>query len=204
MEVIKTRTPIILRETARGLERCHIEDAFFEKRELFLNTEINEDSAGELVKQIMYLSLEDSEKEITLYINCLGGEMNSGLAVYDCMQMIPAPIKTVCTGLAASMGAVIFLAGDRREMFPHSQIMIHDPYYNDEIKGMKLRELQERVKSLMQDRSVVGEIIAERTGKTVEEIYEKTRKDSYFNAEEAIQFGLADAIVSKLYEKKKR
>lgn len=198
MSTTKTRSPIILRETARGLESFRIEDAFFEKRELFLTTEINADTAGELVKQLMYLSMEDPEKEITLYINSPGGEVNSGLAVYDCMQMIQTPVRTVCTALAASMGSVIFLAGDKREMFPHSKIMIHDPHYSGGIKGLKPLELQERFKSLMENRSIIGEIIADRTGRSIEEIYEKTQKDSYFNAEEAIEFGLADSVVSEL------
>lgn len=204
MEKITPRSPLIMRETARGMERFRVEDAFFERRELFLTTEINADSAGELVKQFMYLSQEDPDEEITLYINSPGGEVNSGLALYDCMQLVETPIRTVCTGLAASMGSVIFLAGDRREMFPHAQIMIHDPHYGGGIEGLKPLELQERIESLMHNRSVIGELIAKKTGRSIEEIYEKTQKDSYFNAEEAIRFGLADAVVSKFCRWKER
>lgn len=192
------RTPHIMRETSRGLERFCIEDGFFEKRKLFLTTGIDADSANELIKQLMYLNHLDSNKEIVLFINSPGGEVNSGMAIYDCIRMISAPVKTVCTGLAASMGSMIFLAGDKREMFPHTKIMIHDPYYGSGHGGVKPLEMQKRLESLMETRESMCKIIAERTGRTLEEIYEKTCTDSFFNAQEAIKFGIATAITEKL------
>lgn len=192
------RTPRIMKETARGTECFAVEDDFFERREIFLSTDVNAESMNELLKQLMYLNNKDSEKEITLYINSSGGTVDSGLAMYDCIRMIKAPVRTVCTGTAASMGAIIFLAGDKREMFPHTQIMIHDPHYGGGIEGMKPLELKERFDSLMKDRDVLCEIISERTGKPFEEVCEKTKFDSFFKAKEALEFGLATKIIDSL------
>lgn len=194
----RIRSPRIMRETSRGTECFTVEDDFFERREVFLTTSVNVDSTNEILKQLMYLNNQDSEREITLYINSPGGAVDSGLAVYDCIRMIKAPVRTVCTGTAASMGAIIFLAGDKREMFPHTQIMIHDPHYGRGIEGMKPLELKERFDSLMKDRDVLCQIIAERTGKTFEEVCEKTKFDSFFKANEAVEFGLATNILEHL------
>ena len=123
------RRPRIIRETARGLETMSLEDDFFQKREIFLTTGIEAEVSTELIKQLLYLNSMDPMKEITLYINSPGGEINSGIALYDCLCIMQAPVRTVCIGIAASMGALIFLAGDRRAMLPHTKLMIHDPYY---------------------------------------------------------------------------
>lgn len=192
------RSPRILKETSRGTECFCIEDDFFERRELFLTTDVNVDSCNEILKQLMYLNNKDSESEITLYINSPGGAVDSGLAVYDCIRMMDAPVRTVCTGTAASMGAIIFLAGDKRELFPHTQIMIHDPHYGSGIEGMKPLELKERFDSLMKDRDVLCQIIAERTGRSFNEVCEKTKFDSFFKANEAVEFGLATKIIKHL------
>ena len=108
------RRPRIIRETARGLETMSLEDDFFQKREIFLTTGIEAEVSTELIKQLLYLNSMDPMKEITLYINSPGGEINSGIALYDCLCIMQAPVRTVCIGIAASMGALIFLAGDRR------------------------------------------------------------------------------------------
>ena len=121
------RRPRIIRETARGLETMSLEDDFFQKREIFLTTGIEAEVSTELIKQLLYLNSMDPMKEITLYINSPGGEINSGIALYDCLCIMQAPVRTVCIGIAASMGALIFLAGDRRAMLPHTKLMIHDP-----------------------------------------------------------------------------
>lgn len=192
------RSPRIMKETSRGTECFNIEDDFFERREIFLTSQVDVDSTNELLKQLMYLNNKDSKSEITLYINSPGGAVDSGLAVYDCIRMIEAPVRTVCTGTAASMGAIIFLAGDKREMFPHTQIMIHDPHYGGGIEGMKPLELKERFDSLMKDRDVLCQIIAERTGRNFDEVCEKTKFDSFFKATEALNFGLATKIIKQL------
>lgn len=193
------RTPRVLKESMRGYECCNLEDEFLVSRQIFLTDGIDAATSNELMKQLLYLNQKDGKKEITIYINSPGGEVSSGLALYDCMRLISAPIRTVCTGLAASMGAILFLAGEKREMLPHTKIMIHDPSFQSrDIGGMKPLEIQKEVDDLMETRNILCDIIAERTGRTLEEVCEKTATDSYFRVEEAIRFGLATGVVTGL------
>ncbi len=186
----------ILRETVRGIDCIRIEDEFLSGREVFLTKEVNAETANELIKQLMYLERTDSGKEIILYINTPGGDVMSGIAVYDYIRLMKSPVKTVCIGTAASMGAILFLAGETRQMLPHTRVMIHDPSYGrNDIGGRKPHEIQRELDSLNRTRTVLAEIIAERTGKDIEEIYTLTADDSYFYAEEAVEFGLATEIM---------
>ena len=132
-----------------------------------------------------------------MYINSPGGEVSSGLALYDVMKAIKCPIRTICTGIAASMGAVLFVSGDTRQMLQHARVMIHDPLIAGGVGGSAL-QLQELSKDLMKTRETVAKIIAEHTGKSLKEVYKKTATDSYFDTEEAIKFGLADGIIESL------
>ena len=196
---ITMRTPKLMKETARGCELYFLEDSFFHNREIFMTDYVDADSSNELIKQLLYLNQENPEKEITIYINSPGGEVISGLAVYDCIRLMQAPIRTVCTGMAASMGSILFLAGDKREMLPHTKIMIHDPaFHNLDIGGVKPLEIQKEVDRIMETRNILCGIIADRTGRTKEEVFEKTKTDSYFTVEEAMEFGLATAVVKFL------
>lgn len=193
------RTPRIIHETAGGRQLYNLEDSFFQERKVFVTDPIDAESANELIKQLMYLNTEDQEKEITLYINCPGGEVVSGLAVYDCIRMIQAPVRTVCTGMAASMGSIIFLAGEVREMLPHTKIMIHDPAFsNYDVGGKKPLELQKELEDIFQARESLCRIISERTGRSMEEVYKKTGTDSYFSAGAAIDFGLVTGVATSL------
>lgn len=188
----------LIRETANGIQGLTSEDILFSNREIFLTTPVDVNTCTELMKQLMILEKLDQEKEITFYINSPGGEVGSGMAVYDYIRMMKAPVRTVCIGMAASMGAMLFLAGDKREMFPHTKLMIHDPAYGsgDMMAGKKPDELQQYVDDLRQIQDMIVRIIAEKTGKSVEEICEKTRVDSYFNATEAVKYGLATGVCS--------
>ena len=191
------RRPRIIRETARGLETMSLEDDFFQKREIFLTTGIEAEVSTELIKQLLYLNSMDPMKEITLYINSPGGEINSGIALYDCLCIMQAPVHTVCIGIAASMGALIFLAGDRRAMLPQTKLMIHDPYYAGGPSNQKPLEMEKRLQDLMKIRDTICEIISERTGKEKQKVQEITQYDSYFDAHEALEFGLATEIVEQ-------
>lgn len=198
---IFNQTPLIIKETARGLQSVRIEDELLKSREIFLVEPVTSDSMNSLMKQLMFLNKEDPDKEITLYINSPGGEVTSGLAVYDYMKMMKAPIRTVCTGMAASMGSILFLAGDKREMLPHTEIMIHDPSYgNASMSGAKPAEIAEHLTALKKTQKVLCEIIAEATGKSLKSVRSKTRRDSFFKAEEALEFGLATRIIDSLEE----
>ena len=187
----------LIKESVRGLEVLSPENLLFTNREIFLTQEVDTESSNQLIKQLMILEKLDNSREVTLYINSPGGDVVSGLAVYDYMQLMKAPIRTVCIGTAASMGAILFLAGEKREMLEHTRLMIHDPAYGGgDMAGKKPHELQMYVDKLKQSQEIIAGIIAEKTGKSIEEVYEKTREDSYFNAKEAIEYGLATGIVS--------
>lgn len=187
----------IIMESSRGLQPIAIEDELLRKREVFLADRVSAETSNELIKQLMYLDRESSE-EITIYINSPGGSVQDGLAVYDTIMLLNAPVRTVCIGTCASMGAILFLAGEKREMMSHGKIMIHDPAFGGghEIGGKKPHEIQVELDDLNRCRESLARIIAERTGKTIEEIYEVTVNDTYYDAKEAVEFGLATKIIT--------
>lgn len=186
----------VFRETARGIQPVSIEDELLSNREIFLTEQVDPATTNELLKQLMYLERQDNSREVTIYINSPGGEVISGLAVYDYISIMKSPVRTVCTGTAASMGAILFLAGDKREMLPHTRLMIHDPSYShNDIGGRKPHEIQHELDKLNETREALARIIAEKTGKSLDEIYEVTASDTYYSAEEAIGFGLATGIM---------
>lgn len=186
----------ILKETARGIQPVSIEDELLSNREIFLTEQVDSATTNELLKQLMYLERQDNSKEVTIYINSPGGEVISGLAVYDYISMMKSPVRTVCTGTAASMGAILFLAGKKREMLPHTMLMIHDPSYShNDIGGRKPHEIQHELDKLNETREALAKIISEKTGKGLDKIYKVTASDTYYSAEEAIRFGLATGIM---------
>ena len=189
-------TPNIIKETCEGTFCIPIRDALLMRREIYCTGEIDSDAAGALILQLRYLQSEDPGKEITMYINSPGGEVGSGLAVYDAMQAVSCSVKTVCVGMAASMAAILFASGDQREILPHSRLMIHDPMITDGISGSALR-IDSVAKDLMRTRDTVGMILARHTGHTLEEVLEKTAADCYFSAEQAVAWGLADRIIGR-------
>lgn len=188
----------IIRESSRGYDVVSVESELLSERRIFFTEEVNDEVCKQLIQQILYFNSQSSD-EIVMYINSPGGKIDCGLPVYDAMRMSKAPIRTVCIGTAASMGSILFLAGDKREMLPHARVMIHDPSFGGgSYAGKKPHEIQSEVDRLNEFREKLCRIIAERTGRTLEEIYEKTKVDSYFDAEEAIKFGLATAIADNL------
>ena len=189
--------PAIIRETSEGTARIPIADMMFQRREVWLTGEITSEVADAVISQILHLDAEDPDAEITMYIDSPGGSVTAGLSIYDVMQAVSADIHTVCVGTAASMAAVLFAAGDRREILRHGEVMIHDPLVSGGISGSALT-VQDKSDRLMAKRKVLSGILAEHTGKSVKQIYKVTAKDTYFGAEEAVAFGLADSIVEKM------
>jgi len=189
--------PQITRETSSGFIKDTLQDEMFQHREVLCIGEINTDSVNSLIIQLHHLHRQSPDSEITMYINSPGGEVTSGLALYDVMQGISCSIRTVCMGTAASMGALLFLSGNQRDILPHSKVMLHDPLVSGGIGGSAL-EVERRAQQLMQTREITARIIAKHTGKTLKKIYEVTKQDSYFNAEEAVAFGLADRIITEM------
>ena len=189
--------PNIIRETSEGLNKIPIQDILFQRREVECIGEITEDSVAALILQLRYLHREAPEQEITMYINSPGGEVSSGLALYDVMKAIQCPIRTVCVGTAASMAAILFLSGDKRDMLAHSKVMIHDPLIPGGIGGSALK-VDAVARNLMQTRQTIADIISRHTGKSLEDVLAKTASDSYFDAEQAVKWGLADRIIHEL------
>ena len=190
------RMPNILKETSDGLSRYSIQEEMLMRREIDVIGEITQEYVYLLILQLRYLQTTEPKKEITIYINSQGGEVTSGLALYDVMKAIKSPIKTVCVGQASSMGALLFISGNKREMLPHSRVMIHDPRV-ERIGGTAL-EIEEHSKDIMRVRKLIAKIIADHTNKTVDEVLEKTSTDCYFDATEAIDFGIADTVIDKI------
>ena len=193
-------TPNVIKESSRGYQAFLIDDVLFEDREIFLTDRVDTETCASLMKQFLYLEKQDPDKEIKFYINSLGGEVHSGLAVYDCIRMMKAPVTTICMGTAASMGSILFLAGKKRQMLPNSRIMIHDPSFGGgNLAGKKPHQIKTELDDLIEVQDCLCKIIAERTGKTEEEIRELTKDDTYFNADEAIEFGLATETINKIH-----
>ncbi len=187
----------IIEVTNSGKQFYSVDDYMFSNRELVLSDGVDSETMTEMIKHFMYLDRIDPGKEITIYITSPGGEVTSGLAFYDIIRMAKSPVKTVCIGMAASMGSILFLAGDTRCMTKHSQIMIHDPSITLGNTPSKALAVQDTLESLMKTREELARIISERTGKPLRTIYSKTKGDSYFSAEEALEFGLATEIITE-------
>lgn len=192
-----TYQPQIIRETAEGLNRLDIRDEMLVRRELELTTAVDAGSCATLIRSLLYLERLDPQAVVTLYINSPGGEVQSGLALYDVIQAVSCPVKTVCLGVAASMAALLFIAGDDRQMLPHSRIMIHDPLIGGGVGGSAL-SVKARADDLMRIRDITARVISRHTGMSLERVFELTASDTYFDAEQAVEAGLADGIVSTL------
>lgn len=152
--------------------------------------------AMETIRQLRYLAGEDAAKPITLVINSGGGEVVAGLAIYDTMRMLPCDVNTVCVGEASSMAALLFAAGAHRCILPSAYVMIHDPLIGGSgVTGSALT-VEAMTSRLMRIRQQVAEILAKHTGHSVEEVLDRTARDTYFSAQEAVQWGLADEVLT--------
>ncbi len=186
-----------LKETSRGLERFTAADELLRSRKLFFTEEVTPESSNELIQYLICLEEKDEKEPITIYINSPGGEVVSGLAAYDTIRTLKCPVNTVCIGTAASMGSILFLAGEKRSMLPHTKIMIHDPLISGLSGSKKALELEKEAKQLLETREVIGKIIAERSGRKIREVYAKTKEDCFLTAQEALEFGIATEIVER-------
>ena len=190
-------TPNILEETSRGIQAYAIEDMMLKNREIFLTSAINDQSAVDTIKQLMYLDHKSADP-VTIYINSPGGSVISGMAIYDYIRLMRSPVTTVCVGTAASMGAILFLSGSRRMMLPHSKVMIHDPYVGGTaMAGQKPLELKEKLNDLMETRKMLAEVIVEQTGMSKRQVLNFTKKDTFFDAKEALKVGIATEILGE-------
>lgn len=186
--------PTVIDKTPNGERVYDIYSRLLKNRIIFLGDIINSDVANTIVAQLLYLDSEDSEKDIKIYINSPGGSVMDGFAIYDTMRHIKSPVSTICIGLAASMGAFLLAGGDKGKRFslPNSEIMIHQVMGGAEGQASDIKIHAENILK-MKDR--LNKILAENTGQNKKKIENDTDRDNYMNAEEALKYGLIDAII---------
>lgn len=183
-------------KSSNGIALVPIDTRLLADRKVFVEGEINQEKACTFVKQILLLGKEDNSKPIDVLINSPGGEISSGLLMYDCIQSCKTPIRMFCMGTAYSMGALLFASGNHgRYMLPHSELMLHEPLLGSRVGGnaSSIRSISD---SLMDTKNKVNQILATHTGKPISEIEKATNYDHYYSPEESIAFGLADEIVN--------
>lgn len=190
--------PALEKESANGIQQVSLITDAFTNRRLFLFGEIDQNLVFAFTMQMLSL-MEDEQSEINIYINSPGGEVNSGLAIYDLIQSCKTPINMYCIGIAASMGALIFAGGQkgRRFILPHSKVMIHEPLIPNGVGG-SASSIKSTADSILQTRELLNGILAKHSGKTLEEINKATDHDNFMTAEEAIEFGLCDEVASRI------
>lgn len=186
-------SPFTMRETAYGISLTSVYDEMLARRELSVLGTVDQHMAFDLCQQMLQLERLDPEEEITLFVASPGGLVSASLAIVDTMRSISCPVRTVCLDTAASMGAIIFVSGDRREMYPHAELMLHDPLMQN--AGGSALAVQEASRRLMGLRRTLAEILSERSKLSVKRVQSLTSKDTFLTAERAIELGFADAIV---------
>lgn len=183
----------ILIRSSSGITQVPVETKLLSERRIFIEGEITANTAMEFVKQMLYLNIE-SEETITVFINSPGGEINSGLLMYDAIVGSKAPVRTICMGKAYSMGAVLFTCAKERFMLPNSELMLHQPLLGGRVSGnaSSIRSISD---SLLETKRKLNKLIAIHTGKTEKEIDEATGFDHYYSPDEAVDFYLADKVI---------
>ena len=185
--------PTVIETTGRGERAYDIYSRLLKERIIFLGTPINDEVANNVMAQLIFLEYENPEKDITLYINSPGGYVSAGLAIYDTMQHVRPNIATICIGSCASMAAVLLAAGTKgkRYALPHSRIMLHQP--SGAATGQST-DIQITAKEIVRTKETLTEIVAKHTGKSIDEVREKTDRDFYMGPEEAKAFGVIDEV----------
>lgn len=186
--------PMVIEQTSRGERSYDIYSRLLNDRIIMLTDEVNDATASLIVAQLIYLEGQDPDKDISFYINSPGGSVTAGMAIYDTMQYIKCDVSTICIGMAASMGAFLLAAGTKgkRMALPNSEIMIHQP--SGGAQG-QVTDIEIHVERLTRIKKKLNEILAERTGKTVEETIKATERDHFLSAQEALDYGIIDKII---------
>lgn len=180
----------------KNLQEKNLELSLYKARKIFLWSDVNDESAKAVVTRLISLDIEDPKEEIVLYINSPGGSVTEGMAIYDAMLAIEAPVSTVCMGMAMSMGSFLLAAGEpgRRFAWPHARIMIHQPLIMGTVTGTAT-DLDIRAKETIRLRGELNELYAKHTGRDVEKIANDTDRDFFMSAQEAKEYGLLDDVI---------
>ncbi|HJB39449.1 MAG TPA: ATP-dependent Clp endopeptidase proteolytic subunit ClpP [Candidatus Ruthenibacterium avium] len=190
--------PYVVEQTARGERSYDIFSRLLNDRIVMLSEEVNNTTASLIVAQLLYLEGQDPDKDISLYINSPGGSITAGMAIYDTMNYIKCDVSTICIGMAASMGAFLLAAGakGKRMALPNSEIMIHQPLISGGGLQGQTTDIKIHTDHLVRTREKMNTILAQRTGKTVEQIAQDTERDNYLSAQEAMEYGLIDSVIT--------
>ena len=188
--------PYVIEQTNRGERSYDIYSRLLNDRIVMLTDEVNDVTSSLVVSQLLYLEGQDPTKDISLYINSPGGSVTAGMAIYDTMQYIKCDVSTICMGMAASMGAFLLAAGakGKRLSLPNSDIMIHQP--SGGAKG-QATDIMIHANYITKKKKLLNEILAERTGQSLETIMRDTERDNFMTAQEALEYGLIDKIIDK-------
>lgn len=186
----------VIEQDGRGERSYDIFSRLLNDRIIFLSDEVNDLTSSLVVAQMLYLESVDPDKDISFYINSPGGSVTAGMAIYDTMQFVKCDVTTICIGMAASMGAFLLAAGTKgkRLALPHSEIMIHQP--SGGAQG-QCSDIKIRADLLLRTRDTLNRILAERTGRSIEEIERDTERDNFMTAEQALEYGLIDRIIER-------
>ena len=185
--------PTVVEQTGRGERAYDIYSRLLNDRIIFLSDEVNDATASLVVAQLLFLEAQDPDKDICFYINSPGGSVTAGMAIYDTMNFIKCDVSTICVGMAASMGAFLLSAGakGKRIALPHSEIMIHQPLGGAQGQAS---DIKIRADLILRTRDMLNQILAENTGKSIEQIERDTDRDHFMTAEQALEYGLIDKI----------
>jgi ATP-dependent Clp protease protease subunit len=197
IEIYNQLVPYVIEQTGRGERGMDIYSRLLRERIIFLGTAIDDHVASLTIAQLIFLEAEDSEKDINMYVNSPGGSVTAGLAIYDTMKFIKPDVATICVGMAASMGAVLLAGGaaGKRSSLPNSKIMIHQPWTQG--IGGQVTDVEIHAKELIKTRDSLYRILAEHTGKSVDQITKDCDRDYFLTAEEAKTYKLVDNIIEK-------
>jgi len=187
--------PMVIEQSGRGERSYDIYSRLLKERVIFLVGPVNDQMANLIVAQLLFLESENPDKDISLYINSPGGSVSAGLAIFDTMQFIKPDVSTLCTGMAASMGAFLLAAGAKGKRFslPNSRIMIHQPSGGSQ--GMA-SDIEIQAKEILYLRHRLNSIMAERTGQSIEQIAKDTDRDRFMSSDEAADYGLIDKVLT--------
>ena len=194
MNEMSSLIPMVVEKTGGGERAYDIYSRLLKDRIVFVSGEIEDEMANAIVAQLLFLQAEDSKKEISMYINSPGGSVTAGLAILDTMRMVKCPVATYCVGQAASMGAILLSAGEKgkRHALPNARIMIHQPWGGAQGKAS---DIEITAKEILRLKEILNGILADASGKTLEEVTKDTDRDHFMSAEEAKNWGIVDKVL---------
>lgn len=194
--------PTVIEQSSRGERAYDIYSRLLKDRIIMLSGPVEDDMANAIIAQLLFLDAQDSTKDISLYINSPGGVVSSGLAIYDTMNFIQSDVQTITLGMAASMASVLASSGTKGKRFalPHAQVLIHQP--SGGAQGQQT-EIEIAAKEILKTRKLINQILADNSGQSIERINKDTERDNYLSAQEAVDYGVIDHIMTNSSEQKK-